>query len=85
MRMAIRSHQDPVAGNLDDVAMMFSDFRIEDCPTERFGHSKRAFFVGAHKPAITDHIGGKDRCKLPLDTLRVHGLPSQSTAHVALN
>jgi hypothetical protein len=60
---------------------MFLDFRIKDCAAERFEALERAFLVGAHEPAITDHIGRKNRCKLPFDRLLLdHGLPSQSLA-----
>ncbi len=68
--------QDSVAGGLDDVAVMLPDFRIQDLAPERFEAPKRAFLIGTHKPAVADNIDGEDRCKLPYDTLLVHGLLS---------
>ena len=41
-------HQQAVAGGLDDAAVVFGDFRINELGAERFEALERAFLVGTH-------------------------------------
>jgi hypothetical protein len=54
-------HQHAVAGGLDDAAMMFTDFRIEELAAQRFEAFESALLVRSHQQRIPRHIGGKDR------------------------
>jgi hypothetical protein len=58
---AHKFHQHAVAGGLDDAAMMFADFPIEELAAQRFEAFERALLVRSHQPRIPRHIGGKDR------------------------
>jgi hypothetical protein len=57
--------QHPVAGGLDDAAVVFGDFRIEKLMAQRFEAFERAFLVRPHQPRISRHIGGEDRGEAP--------------------
>ena len=55
------SHQQAVAGGLDDAPMMMlGDLRIEELEAQRFEAFERAFFVRPHQPRIPRDIGGED-------------------------
>ena len=54
-------HQQPIAGGLDDAAMVFGDLRIDELTAQRFEAFERALLVRPHQPRIPRHVGGKDR------------------------
>ena len=54
-------HQQPVAGGLDDAALVLGDLRIEKLAAQRLEAFERAFLVRPHQPRIPRHIGGEDR------------------------
>jgi hypothetical protein len=54
-----------VASPLDDATVMHSDRRICEITAEAPQARERAFFVGSGKPAVSNDVGHKDRCKLP--------------------
>jgi len=53
-------HQHPVAGGLDDAALVFGDLRIDELIAQRLEALERAFLVRPHQPRIPRHIGGED-------------------------
>jgi hypothetical protein len=53
--------QHTVAGGLDDPAVMLANLRIDELVEMRLETFVCAFFVLAHQPRITRHIGGEDR------------------------
>ena len=61
--------QQPVTSSFDDTAAMFDDPGIDQFAPDRFQRRKRAFFVGAHQPGISDDISSQDRSQPPLDPL----------------
>ena len=56
---------EPVARALDDSAMVRGDRRLDQITEERAKPRKRALFVRACQPAITDDIGDQDRRDFP--------------------
>ncbi len=53
--------QDAVASSLDDPAAMLGDLGIEVLAPKVVDTRERAFFVGAHEPAIAGNVASKDR------------------------
>src|SRR5438094_8656006 len=43
-------HQHPVAGGLDDAAVVLSDLRIEELAAQRFEAFERVFLIRPHQP-----------------------------------
>src|SRR6516165_2614358 len=54
-------HQQPVAGGLDDAAMVLGDLRIGELAAQCFEADERALLVRSHQPRIARRIGGEDR------------------------
>ena len=52
---------DPVAGALDDAAVVESDGRIHEIAAQRAQQRQRTLLIGAGEPAIADDIGDQDR------------------------
>jgi len=84
-------HQHAVAGGLDDGAVMFADFRIEELAAQRFEAFERAFLIRPHQPRIPRYIATRTvaRRRLavipptpPCAALRAgeRGLPTCTTA-----
>ena len=71
-----------VPRDLDYAPMVFRNHRLEDVPPPRLERRKRALLIGAHKPAVPDHIGGEDGGKAALDAFLGHVLPVVSKAAV---
>jgi len=57
--------QRPVAGALDDPAIMHGYRRVNEIAAERPEPGQRAIFVRAGEATETDHIGGKYRREFP--------------------
>ena len=53
--------QEPVAGGLDDTAVMLLDLGVGDFAPDRFERKQGPFLVRTHQPRIGDDIGGQDR------------------------
>ena len=53
--------QDAVAGPLDDPAAMLGDLGIEEFAPKVVDTRERAFFVGAHQPAVAGDVASEDR------------------------
>ena len=49
-------HQHAVAGGLDDAAVVLGDAGVDQFAAVRFERRERADLVGAHQPAVADHI-----------------------------
>src|SRR5262249_7599815 len=58
---ARKLYQQAVASSLDEAAVMLSNFRIDEFPTQRLEAFERAFFIRPHQPRIARDIGSKDR------------------------
>ena len=52
--------QQSVAGRLDQPAVMFGEFGIEQTCLEQPEALQRSFFIHADQPRIADNIGGED-------------------------
>ena len=52
--------QHPVAGGLDDAAVVLRDRRIEEFTSVGVQPRQRAFLVDAHQPAVADDVGRED-------------------------
>ena len=50
--------QQAIASGLDDAPAVFADFWVNQFAPMRLQPRERPFLVGAHKPAVTRHIGG---------------------------
>jgi len=64
--------QGTVARGLDDTAAMLCDFRVDEFAPVRRERCESAFFVNAHKPAVSSDIGREDSGQPPLDTRLRH-------------
>ena len=53
--------QQPVAGGLDDAAVVRGDLGIDQLGAQSLEPRQRAFLVRPHQARIAGHIGGKDR------------------------
>ena len=62
----------PVAGALHHAPVMHGDGGIDQIASERPQPRQRPLLIGASKPAVSDHICGKNGCEFP--GLR-HGSP----------
>jgi hypothetical protein len=51
---------------------MLGDGWIEELAAMLAKDAERLLFVGAHQPAVTDHVRGQDRCQPTLNTLHGH-------------
>jgi len=68
--------QHPIAGGLDDPAVMLGDLRIDELAAQRLEAFERALLILPHQPRIPRHIGGKYRGKTAFDAnspYRLHG------------
>jgi hypothetical protein len=63
----------PIAGALDDAAMMHGNRGIDQIAAQRAQSRQSSIFVCASEPAITDHIRDQNRRNLPGFA---HGAPS---------
>jgi hypothetical protein len=57
-------HQQAVTGGLDDASAMLGNSRIDDGFSDGLEPGQRAFFVGAHQPAIASNIR-RQHCRKP--------------------
>ena len=64
--------QDPIAGRLDDAALMFGDLGVDELAPASLERRERALLVSAHQPAVADDIGRKDSGEPPYDALIGH-------------
>ena len=65
-----------MAGRLDDAAVMFCTFGVDNLGTQRLQSSERPFLIGSDQARIPRHIGREDRRQPTLDTTtpcRLHG------------
>ena len=53
-----------VAGALDDAPVVHGDGGVDQVAAQRPQPRERAVFVSACEPAVADHVGGQNRCKL---------------------
>src|SRR6516165_7483370 len=60
-RFQPRRNVKPVAGGLDDAAMVLGDLRIGELAAQCFEADERALLVRSHQPRIARRIGGEDR------------------------
>jgi hypothetical protein len=58
---ARKFHQHPVAGGLDDAAVVLGDLRIDELMAQRFEAFEGAFLVRPHQPRVAGHLGGQNR------------------------
>jgi hypothetical protein len=56
--------QQPVAGQLEDAAVMRGDLRLEQLLAVGAEPLERGRLVHLHEPAVADHVNGEDRCEL---------------------
>ena len=54
-------NEQPVAGGLDEAALVLGEFRIEEFAPQRFETFEGAALVGADQPRIPGNISGEDR------------------------
>ena len=54
-----------VAGSLDDAPVMRVDGGVDEVAAQSPQPRQGAILVRAGEPAVADHIGDEDRCKLP--------------------
>ena len=66
-------HQNPVADDLDDPAVVLGDLGVEQLFPEGFQARERTLLVDLHKVAIADHVGGKNGGQPALNALLGHG------------
>ena len=59
--------QHAVAGGLDDTAAVLGDLWIDQFLAMRFQLAERAFFVGAHQPAVAGNVGRENGGQPPFD------------------
>jgi hypothetical protein len=52
--------QRPVAGQLEDTTLVFSNLRVDQLGPERLQSGQRADFIATHEPAVTDNIGSEN-------------------------
>jgi hypothetical protein len=53
--------QHPVTGGLDDPAMVFDDFGVDECAAMLFEPLVRPLLIRPHQTRIASHVGGEDR------------------------
>src|SRR5260221_7912801 len=63
--------QHAVASGLDDAAVVLLDLGVDQRPAMPSQLRERA--LGAHQPAVPDHVRGQDGGELAFDPLRTHG------------
>ena len=56
---------EPVAGALEDAAVVDRDGRVDEVAAQRPEPRQRAILVRAREPAEADDVGGEDRCNFP--------------------
>ena len=61
--------QEPVAGVLDDAALVLADVRVDELTAMSFEARQSAGLIRAHQPAVASDIGGDDGRKTALDPL----------------
>src|SRR5262249_22275094 len=73
--------EEPVAGGLDDAAMVLGDLRINELTAHRLKAFECAFLVRPHQPRIPRHIGGENRREPALASwpCGLHGASSMAT------
>jgi len=64
--------QHPIAGGLDDPAVMLADLRIDHFAQMRLEAFVSAFLIGAHQARIAHHIGREDRGEPACGSRRGH-------------
>jgi hypothetical protein len=77
---AVEFDEQPVAGGVDDAALVLGDRRVDQPGAHRFEAPHRALLIGADQPRITRHIGGEDRREPTFDArllCRLHGASSE--------
>ena len=72
---AVELHQHAIAGRLDDAAAVLGYGGINELKAVGLEACKRPRLVDLHQPAITDHVGGKDRGESSLGSGRFHFPP----------
>ena len=75
--------EQPVAGGLDDAAVMLGDGRVDQLRAQRLEPRERALLVGAHQPGVAGDIGGEDRGELALNGRRNRPWGSLSCGSIA--
>src|SRR5262249_45218208 len=76
---AVEFGEQPVAGGVDDAAVVLGDRWVDQPGAYRFEAPHRAFLIGADQPRIARHIGREDRRAPPFDAsvpCRLHGASS---------
>ena len=67
-------HQNTVAHQLEDPAVMFGQDRLQNVSAASLQRGQRAGLVNLHQPAVADHIGGQNGGKATLDAFFGHGM-----------
>jgi hypothetical protein len=62
---AAKLDQSAVAGALDDASVMGGDRGVDEVASQTPKTSERAILVGARQPAVSDHVGNKNRREFP--------------------
>ena len=70
--------QQPIAGGLDDTALMLTDFRVDQLAAMRLEAIEGALLVHPDEARIPRHIGGQDRGKSAGRSHRQDSLPLSS-------
>jgi hypothetical protein len=68
--------QRAVACELDDAAPVLGDERLDELLAYRLQARDRAGLVGAHEPAVADHVRGQNRRQLAFNARCGHGRAS---------
>ena len=63
---ACELHQNAVAHQLDDPALMLAECGIDQFGSQGLESRERALLVSPDQPRVADHVGGQDRCKTAL-------------------
>ena len=73
--------QRAVAHQLDNAAAVLGDQRLDELLAQRLQARDRAGLVGAHEPAVADHVRGQNRRELAFHA-RGHGPTSTRAATI---
>jgi len=77
--------QQPIAGRLDDAAVMFCNFGVDHLGAERLQPAERPFLIGSNEARVSRHIGGENGRKPAFDASWPFGLHGASPLAMILH
>ena len=77
-------HQNAVADQLEDAALVRLDPAVDQAPPVRLERGQRSRLVQPHQAAVAHHIGGKDRRKAALGAGFLHAAAFGKVYRVSL-